>query len=164
MTTHDDDIAIVALQEKALQFPAFDLASAWQLGAWLQRQGAERGLGIAIDVHLHAMPAFYAALPGSTPDNANWIRRKRNTVLRLFRSSYSVGLTLARHETTLEARLGLSAVDFAAHGGSFPIVVRGTGCIGAVTVSGLPQREDHNLVVEGLGAILEYDLEGLRLS
>jgi uncharacterized protein (UPF0303 family) len=55
-------------------------------------------------------------------------------------------------------------VDFAAHGGSFPIIVRGTGCIGAVTVSGLPQRDDHNLVVEALALLLVKDVDALRLQ
>ena len=39
---------------------------------------------------------------------------------------------------------------YAAHGGSFPIRVAGVGIVGAVTVSGLPQAQDHALVVEGL--------------
>ena len=43
---------------------------------------------------------------------------------------------------------------FAAHGGAFPILVRGTGCIGTVAVSGLPQLEDHRLVVETLEQLL----------
>ena len=43
---------------------------------------------------------------------------------------------------------------YAAHGGAFPILLRGTGCIGTVAVSGLPQLEDHRLVVEALEAVL----------
>ena len=43
---------------------------------------------------------------------------------------------------------------YAAHGGAFPILLRGTGCIGTVAVSGLPQLEDHRLVVEVLEAVL----------
>jgi uncharacterized protein (UPF0303 family) len=41
---------------------------------------------------------------------------------------------------------------YAAHGGSFPIYVRGTGPVATVTVSGLPQKADHDLVVEALAA------------
>jgi len=44
--------------------------------------------------------------------------------------------------------------QYAAHGGAFPILVRGIGCIGTVAVSGLPQLEDHRLVVETLEAFL----------
>lgn len=163
MNTPDEDLERIERQESVLQFDTFDLSAAWQLGAWLQRTGMERGLGIAIDIQLHSMPAFYAALPGSTPDNANWIRRKRNTTLRIFRSSYSMWLTLQLQQITLEAKLGLPAADFAPNGGSFPIILRGTGCIGAVTVSGLPQREDHNLVVEALASVLVQDFQDLRL-
>ena len=50
------------------------------------------------------------------------------------------------------------------HGGGFPITLAGTGCIGAVTVSGLPQREDHSLVVEALAHVLGVGLEGLALD
>ena len=42
------------------------------------------------------------------------------------------------------------AIFHTAHGGSFPIRVAGVGIVGAVTVSGLPQAQDHALVVEGL--------------
>ena len=49
-------------------------------------------------------------------------------------------------------------------GPSFPISVKGTGCIGAVTVSGLPQRDDHNLAVEALALMLAKDLDTLRLA
>lgn len=162
--TIDRDLGRIAEQEEALRFERFDLATAWALGALLQELAQARGLGVAIDIQLHAMPAFYAALPGSTPDNANWIRRKRNLVLRLFKSSYATGLSMAQQGTTLQAKLGLADTDFAPHGGSFPITVTGTGCIGAVTVSGLPQREDHNLVVEALCQLLGKDHAALRLA
>ena len=48
----------------------------------------------------------------------------------------------------------LEPLLFAAHGGSFPITVRDVGVIGTVTVSGLPQAQDHALVVEALQTFL----------
>ena len=159
-----EDLARIAQQEEALRFDRFDLSTAWELGSLLRDMALERGLNVAIDVQLHSMPVFYAALPGSTPDNAQWIRRKRNLVFRLFRSSYATGLDMISQETTIQTRLGLSDVDFAPFGGSFPILVKGSGCIGAITVSGLPQRDDHNLVVEALAAMLSADHEALRLD
>jgi uncharacterized protein (UPF0303 family) len=160
----EEDLARIAEQERALVFERFDLATAWDLGSRLHNLAHERRLGVAIDVRLHSMPAFYAALPGSTADNEFWVRRKRNLVMRFFQSSYAIGRKLALQDTTLEDKFGLSAAEYAAHGGSFPIQVAGVGCIGAVTVSGLPQRDDHNLVVEVLAAMLGKDLAALALG
>ena len=163
MMTIDDDLSRIAMQEETLRFDAFDLSTAWVLGKLLHDLAAERNLGVAIDITLHAMPVFYIALPGSTPDNANWIRRKRNMVLRYFRSSYASGLALTKAGKAVEDN-GLSSAEFAPHGGSFPINVIGTGCIGAVTVSGLPQRDDHDLVVEALALTLGHELHTIRLA
>ncbi|MFT4182657.1 MAG: heme-degrading domain-containing protein [Rhizobium sp.] len=161
--TIEEDLTRIAQQEETLRFDAFDLSTAWVLGKLLHDLASERNLGVAIDITLHSMPVFYSALAGSTPDNSGWIRRKRNMVLRYFRSSYASALHLQKQGKTIEDN-GLSGADFAASGGSFPIFVNGAGCIGAVTVSGLPQREDHNLVVEALALTLGHELHNLRLA
>ncbi|MCV9997850.1 heme-degrading domain-containing protein [Pararhizobium sp. YC-54] len=160
----DADLEQIALQERELQFDSFSLATGWALGALLRAMAVERKLGVVIDVTLFSMPVFYSALEGSTPDNPNWVRRKRNCVFRFLKSSYALGLSLAKQDTTIQAKFGLSEAEFAPHGGSFPIVVKGTGCIGAVTVSGLPQRDDHNMVVEALAQLLGKDIASLKLS
>lgn len=46
------------------------------------------------------------------------------------------------------------ALREAAHGGGFPLTLEGLGCIGAITVSGLPQVEDHDLIVDALEGLL----------
>lgn len=51
------------------------------------------------------------------------------------------------------AHKALDVADYALAGGGFPINVAGAGVIGTAIVSGLPQREDHNLVVR---AIVEH--------
>nr|WP_316655098.1 heme-degrading domain-containing protein [uncultured Gellertiella sp.] len=161
--TIDRDLECIARQEAELCFDRFNLDMAFELGSMLHKMAASRKLPVVIDITLHAMPAFYAALPGSTRDNANWVRRKQNLVLRFLKSSYAIGLQLARQGVTVEQKYGLPGADYAPHGGSFPIHVKGTGCIGAVTVSGLPQRDDHNLVVEALAIFLKQDPIALRL-
>ncbi|HTO33963.1 MAG TPA: heme-degrading domain-containing protein [Pararhizobium sp.] len=160
----DADLERIAFQESELQFDSFNLESGWALGSLLRDMAVERKLGVVIDVTLFSMPVFYTVLAGGTPDNPHWVRRKRNCVFRFLKSSYAVGLSLAKQETTIQAKFGLPDADYAPHGGSFPIVVKGTGCIGAVTVSGLPQREDHNLVVEALAKILGKDNGALKLA
>jgi uncharacterized protein (UPF0303 family) len=54
--------------------------------------------------------------------------------------------------------------DYSTHGGSFPIFVAGAGCVGTITVSGLPQREDHGLVVSVLQDYLQLAGEDLALD
>jgi uncharacterized protein (UPF0303 family) len=158
-----DDLARIALQERTLQYPSFDEHAAWRLGSRLRSLGVERGLAIVIDIRRPAQPHFYTALPGTTPDSAEWVRRKSNVTLRFHRSSFAVGLDLENRQTSLLDRWGLPIADYASHGGSFPLRVAGTGCIGAATVSGLTQRDDHNLVVEALAAELGHDFTALRL-
>ena len=158
MTQTEDDLERIARQERELQWTSFNEEDAWQLGSTLRELAMERQLSIVIDIRRFAphlgnqagAPLFYAALHGTSPDNAEWARRKANLVARLHRSSYAVGLALKARNTTLQEKYDLSLADYAGHGGAFPIIIAGTGVIGSVTVSGLPQRDDHELVVEAL--------------
>lgn len=158
-----EDLTRVTQQERELRFPRFDADTAWQLGNRLRSMAVERGLAIVIDVRRFNHPLFYTALEGTTPDNPEWVRRKTNIVARYHRSSYAMGLNLKLKGQTLEER-GHPIADFAAHGGCFPIHVEGAGIIGCVTVSGLAQRDDHELVVEALCAHLGRDYESLKLG
>lgn len=158
MAQVEDDLERIARQERELQWTSFNEDDAWQLGSTLRELAVERQLAIVIDVrrfapHLGSQsgaPLFYAALRGTSPDNAEWARRKANLVARLHRSSYAVGLALNARNTNLQEKYGFAVADYASHGGSFPLTLVGTGVIGSVTVSGLPQRDDHELVVEAL--------------
>jgi uncharacterized protein (UPF0303 family) len=85
-------------------------------------------------------------------------------VARFHRSSYAVGLSLKAKNESLFEKQGLSVADYATHGGSFPLAVDGAGVVGCVTVSGLAQRADHELVVEALCAELGRDYAQLRLA
>lgn len=159
-----DDIARLALQELRLVFPAFNHATAWELGQRLQQEGAKAGAALAIEVRLVKETVFFCAMPGTKPGNADWIRRKRNTVELLQRSSYAVGRAMANEGTTLQAKLDLPLRDYATHGGCFPIFVKDVGCVGCVTVSGLPEREDHALVVRVLAELCQVPLEEVALA
>jgi uncharacterized protein (UPF0303 family) len=162
----DTDLATIARQEAELLFPNFDYDIAWRLGVSLRELALARKQSIVIDIRRFGQPCqplFYTAL-GGTPDNARWVQRKSNVVARFHRPSYTIGLMLEQTNRTFSDRYNLPDADYAPHGGSFPIHVTGTGIIGAVTVSGLPQREDHNLVVEALCLELHRDHAALRLS
>jgi uncharacterized protein (UPF0303 family) len=158
-----EDLAIIAKQEERLKFAAFNEESAWRLGCRLRDMAIVRSAPLVIQVQRFGQLLFFSALAGSTPDNVDWARRKSNIVARFCRSSYGMGLELQQKNTTLADRFGLVLTEFAAHGGSFPIVLAGSGVIGSVTVSGLPQRADHELVVEALCGELGCEYGELRL-
>lgn len=159
----NEDIERVALQERELCLPRFGPQVAWELGTLLKKMAEERGLSIVIDVRRFNQPLFYVALDGTTPDNPEWVRRKTNVVARYHRSSYGMGLSLKARSQTIEER-GHATADFAAHGGSFPLNVQNAGIVGCVTVSGLPQRDDHELVVEALCIYLGRSYSDLKLG
>lgn len=159
----NEDLERIAQQESELHLPHLDARVAWDLGTRLRNLAEERGLAVVIDVRRFGQPLFYAALDSTTPDNPEWVRRKSNVVARFHRSSYAVGLGLQKKNTSLTENQGLPLADYATHGGSFPLAVEGAGVVGSVTVSGLPQRADHELVVEALCGMLGRDYAALRL-
>jgi uncharacterized protein (UPF0303 family) len=161
-----DDIAAIVVQESTLTLPGFTPDTAWQIGTTLRDLAMARKVPLVIDVRRFGAPhqqLFYYALAGTTPDNQRWVQRKINVVARFHKSSYHVGRLLELTGLSFGDRYNLSIEDYAAHGGCFPITVAGTGIVGAVTVSGLPQREDHNLVVEALCIVTGNDNAALRL-
>ena len=157
------DLAKIAIQEERLQFQNFDADTAWKLGNRLKANAETRGVAVTIEIRVGKETIFFFAMQGAKPENADWARRKRNVVDLLWRSSYAVGLSLQEEETSLEAKLGLPLRDYTAHGGSFPIRVVGVGTIGTVTVSGLPQRDDHAMLVDELAGTLGVPLSEVAL-
>ena len=154
---NDDQQALIAsleAQERRLVFTRFDNADAWRLGSAMVAAATERGLAVTIDIRRHGQQLFHAALPGTTADNDSWIERKVNVVNRFAAASYLVGLRLAARGTALDEALGVEPLLFAAHGGAFPVRVKDVGVVGTVTVSGLPQADDHAFVTEMIGAFL----------
>jgi uncharacterized protein (UPF0303 family) len=84
-----DDLEQIARQESTLQFIRFDNEIAWRLGSGLHRMAVARGHAVVIDVRRFGQQLFFSALDGTTPDNAEWVRRKTNTVARFLRSRSS---------------------------------------------------------------------------
>jgi uncharacterized protein (UPF0303 family) len=161
-----DDIAALIRQEATLTLPAFTPDTAWQLGTMLRDMALARHTPIVVDVRRFGAPhqqLFYTALAGTTPDNQRWVARKIATVARFHKSSYHVGRLLTQSGLSFSERYNLPEEDYAAHGGCFPLIVENAGIVGAVTVSGLPQRDDHNLVIEALCLLTGRDHATLRL-
>lgn len=148
MTPTDADLVAEAA---ALYLPQFDETAALCLGQILLELA--QGLPVVIDIRTTDRTLFHAALPGSTPMNDLWARRKSNTVLRFYEASFLVGMRNREKGETLAAH-GLDPAEYADHGGAVPIRVLGSGVVGVATVSGLPQAEDHRLVCRALHRLM----------
>jgi uncharacterized protein (UPF0303 family) len=143
-------IAELEEHERRLRLPGFDNDDAWQLGIVLVQLAAARRAPVTIDLRRNGQQLFHYALPGTSTDNDAWIRRKSAVVDRFGSSSFLIGRRAAADGVTFEERFRLDPDLFAAHGGAFPVIVKGVGVIGTVAVSGLPEAADHELVVAGL--------------
>ncbi|OKH87567.1 heme-degrading domain-containing protein [Thalassospira sp. TSL5-1] len=148
------DLELLARQEETLVFDGFDENTAWKLGTALVEAAQARNAPVVVNIRTPNRTLFHAALPGAVPANDEWARRKSNLVLREHQSSYRFGMALkAKHKGLVDH--GIDFADYADHGGSFPLRVKGAGVIGAITVSGLASHEDHEMIVGVLSAILK---------
>jgi uncharacterized protein (UPF0303 family) len=147
------DIDTLQSQEDRLRWTRFDANDAANLGLSLLAMARAGALPVVINIRTPSQTLFHMALPGATPLNDLWALRKSATVLTYHMSSLHVGERMRASGRTL-AQDGLDPAKYADHGGSFPIRLRDGTVIGAVTISGLPQRDDHALVVRALETAL----------
>lgn len=153
----DDVAALIAQieeQERRLVFDGFDNDDGWEHGSLLVGLARERGLPVTIDITRGTQQLFHAALPGTAAHNDVWVRRKVETVREFGVSSYLAGLQATAAGNVFEDAPWIDPMRLAGHGGAFPITVRGVGVVGTVTVSGLPQADDHALAVEAVERML----------
>ena len=143
------------LQEEKYQFASFNEDTAWEVGCWLVAYAKENNLPITIDIRRGEQQLFHASRPGTCADNDEWVKRKVRLVNRYGHSSFYMGQLLKQAGKSIEEMFLLPESDYAPHGGCFPIIVRGTGMVGTITVSGLPQEEDHKTVIQALKHFVE---------
>jgi uncharacterized protein (UPF0303 family) len=106
---------------------------------------------------------FYAALPGSSNSNFDWVRRKINVVKMFHKSTYRMVLEQDSLDRAFKTGHGLPVTDYVLAGGGFPVMIKGVGAVGAFGVSGLPEREDHGIIVDALCDHLGIDRKALAL-
>ncbi|NUO34487.1 MAG: heme-degrading domain-containing protein [Terrabacter sp.] len=145
----------LAAHESDLVFDRFDDDTAWRLGVALREAALAAGHPVAISIRRNGQRLFHAALPGASADNDSWLERKSAVVDRYGQSSLRVGEGFRARGRSFEDDSRLDPRTYAAHGGAFPVNVRDVGCVGTIAVSGLPQVEDHRLVVDVLREFLE---------
>ena len=155
MDHYADLLQTLAQQEESLQFERFDNDAALAVGLWIVEEVRKRGKAVTVNITRNRQVLFHHAMTGATADQADWIRRKNQTVQRFCHSSYYMGISYKSRGSTFEDVKYLDDIEYAGHGGAFPLLIRGVGLVGTVSVSGLAQADDHALVVAALQAQLE---------
>jgi uncharacterized protein (UPF0303 family) len=152
----ESDILLVKRQEQELVLPSFDEHVAFALGSSIYRRATAEGLSLVVDIRTWDRQMFFAATPGTSADNAEWVRRKINTVRRFQKASYR--LVVERGGDAMFSEIvNAPATDYVIAGGGFPLRVAGAGIIGSLTISGLPGRSDHGVAVDALCDYLGRD-------
>lgn len=145
-----DDIAKVAEHERLCVFKTFDETTALAIGTRIAALASAAGKALAIDIRFWNRQLYFYAMPGTSPDNPEWIRRKSNCVRRFNRASYALTLRQKLDGKGFAPDDAVDPMEIAAHGGSFPIRIEGVSVVGTITVSGVPGRHDHGFVVEAI--------------
>ncbi len=146
--SNEDHIAKVKRQELELVLPALDEAVAYEIGSAIRARALAEGLSLVVDIRTWDRQLFFTATSGTSSDNAEWVRRKINTVKRFHRASYR--MVLERGEVPFSPQSGADPSDYVIAGGGFPLRVPGAGIIGSLTISGLPGWKDHAVAVDAL--------------
>ncbi len=146
----EDILEQLLREEQELQFEKFNEETAWRLGCDLVEKCTREGIPVTIDIVRGEHQLFHASLRGTSADNDEWVKRKVRLVYRFGHSSFYMGQLLKSKGKNIEEMFLIPESQYAPHGGCFPIIVKGTGMVGAITISGLPQEEDHKLVVQAI--------------
>lgn len=105
------------------QFDQFSNETGIEIGIKLLELAKSEGKSIAVDISKGRQQIFHAALEGMTPDHAEWLRRKTNTVYRFHSSTLKLHLHLKEHNKTLTEIFQVDPYDYVDDGAGFPIQV-----------------------------------------
>ncbi len=152
---------IIRKQETDLTFDSFDTEAAWQIGQSLRKRAISINGNVTIDITVGGLQLFHSAVGNPSPNNDNWIRRKRNTAMTFWQSSALVTQEMKASGRTLLDH-GYTENDLALSGGSFPIRIKNLGVVGTVTISGLHNDMDHPLIVDALSEYLGISTESTQ--
>jgi uncharacterized protein (UPF0303 family) len=149
MTTGDYSTKILLQQETDFKLISFTNKDAISLGQELLKIATSENAPVVVQVRMGDQIIFHAALTGSSTENDWWINRKCRVVEKFKHSSIYVRVMFEEKNQNFEEDSGLDNELYAAHGGAFPIFV-GEDLVAIAAVSGLPQVQDHQMLLTGL--------------
>ena len=135
---------------KKITLPKFSNDIGLKLVLKIINLARDRNQKIAVEI-CRINHSIFLYVDDSLPaDKHNWLRRKANVAKHFEESSLSVKNDLKNGNMTLSETFQLSDKDYLAKGGSIPLFVENAGMIATVTVSGLTDVEDHQIIIDAL--------------
>jgi uncharacterized protein (UPF0303 family) len=146
VTDHNNDNGIL----RRIELDSFSNRIAFDMGVKIIDLAKSRNQHIAVEVCRLNQTVFLYVDDTLPVDKHNWLRRKANISRQFEESSLSVKNDLKDGNMALEKTFGLDEKDFLAKGGAIPVFIKNGGMIAVITVSGLHDEEDHNIIIEAL--------------
>ena len=145
-------LRLLEQQEADLVFDSFDRRDALRLGTMLSETALGFRFPLTVRIFMGDIIAYQFAMARGEENRFGWTLRK-------YALLKATGHASMHGKVRMELMHELS--DFAEHQdiygfgcGAFPITVKDQGIIGAAVVSGLPDPEDHILVVHAIETML----------
>lgn len=135
---------------KRIELKEFTNQLALDMGLEIINLAKSRNQHIAIEISRLNHTIFLYVDDTLPADKHNWIRRKSNVAVLFEESSLSVKTDLENGNMNLEDTFALEDNKYVAKGGSIPLFVRNAGMVATVTVSGLKDVEDHQIIIDAL--------------
>ena len=158
--TQPEWLDIVKSQEEALVFQAFGHKEAIEIGLIILKLAEEKyHQSVAMSIEIDHTEVFACMMPGTTPENKDWIRRKVNTAKHTGVSTLNVCLQ-AVYGGQRPAWLAKEAA-YVACGGGWPVGVKGEDPFAYIMVSGLEHHLDHQIIVDALSAYLKITVASI---
>lgn len=147
----------VKKQEELLQFDHFNNEDALNLGMIIVERAKKENLSIVVDIRVGGFQMFRYSFAGTSPNNDSWLFKKANTVHDTGKSSLRIYCQLEQRGGKL-GNIFIEPQNYANCGGGFPILLKNTGPIGVILVSGLDHISDHMVIVDALCNYLNIEL------
>lgn len=150
------DLEELLLEEKELEFRSFDENKALILGLKIIENAKSVG-NVSIQIIKNEQLMFYYSMEGTSIDNQTWCERKSNVVKRFKHSSLYLKNKYLKRNLEFNSYLTLDSNIYQAKGGSLPLFIKGAGVVGSITVSGMADQKDHQLVVKSIKEIIKEE-------
>lgn len=135
---------------RKIELENFSNTIALEIGLSIINLAKEKSLNIAVQIERLNHIIFLYIDDNLPADKHNWLKRKANLAKHFEESSLSVKHDLIDKNMSLEKTFALSQENYLAKGGAIPIFVKNAGMVATITVSGLNDEEDHNIIIDAL--------------